>query len=83
MEKHSIEKEVRIIIEKEFGKKDIVSNLDFMNGINGWDFDSLDFVRMIVLVEKYFDIIIDFDEEFQTLNELVEIVHKKLRKEDK
>lgn len=82
MERKKIEEKVREIIEKRFGKKDIKDNSEFLNGINGWDLDSLGLVRLIVEVEECFDIIVDFDEEFHTMNDLVEIIYNKLRKEE-
>ena len=82
MDEKKIENEIRLIIDKYYGRGYFDSNLDFMNGVNGWDFDSLEFVQLIVYVEERFNIIIDFDEEFHTMNELVEIVAKKMKKEE-
>ena len=80
MEKKRIEEKIREILQQEFKKEGIDNNSEFMDGIDGWDLDSLEFVRLIVSVEKCFSVIIDFDEEFHTMNELVEIIQ---RKEDK
>lgn len=48
-----------------------------MNSNQGWGMDSLQFAQFIADVEEYFDIIIDFDEEFYSLDELIEIIKRK------
>lgn len=48
-----------------------------MNSNQGWDMDSLEFAQFIADVEECFDIIIDFDEEFYSLDELIEIIKRK------
>lgn len=80
MEKSKIEKETMDILCEKFGKKKTGKGNEFMNSMQGWDMDSLEFAQFIVNVEEHFNIEIGFDEEFYTMDELVEIIKKKEEK---
>ena len=73
MERIRIEDKI-VILQTKYGKERIGEGMEFMNSNQGWDMDSLEFSQFIVDVEDCFDIEIDFDKEFYTMDELVEII---------
>ncbi len=74
MERIRIEDKIVNILQTKYGKERIGEGMEFMNSNQGWDMDSLEFSQFIVDVEDCFDIEIDFDKEFYTMDELVEII---------
>ena len=74
MERIRIEDKIVNILQTKYGKERIGEGMEFMYSNQGWDMDSLEFSQFIVDVEDCFDIEIDFDKEFYTMDELVEII---------
>ena len=81
MNSQNILHELNELVKKQFPEVDFDVNLQTkLTGEkeNSLDLSSLDIVTLIVNIEERFDIIIDFDKVYVTMEDIVNDVEKKL-----
>lgn len=65
-------KKVSRILEESYDVSDVHIDSILSNGEKGLDLDSFEIVSLIIEIEKEFDIVIDFDVLFITVEDIVE-----------
>lgn len=78
MEYMQIFEDISSILKEKYGKNNVNFDTGLTNGENSLDLDSLEIVRLIIQIEEKYNIIIDLDILFKTVDDIVSEVYKKL-----